>query len=169
MSEKSEQFNKTLKKNSDKIAIALLVAILCGMGYAYMQEEKNATTAPSPAKKDANFDDTLVMSPEYQKLAAMSASPDISKSPDIARVAQFNMFDYKTVQAREQVEADASRQVEQAKQLISQGKRDEARAILQSVVSRVSSNREAVQLLNSITPKVEQTPAPQADPNQPPV
>lgn len=164
MSEQSEKLNKALKKNSDKIALAVLVLILVGLGYAYIQEEQKAVTAPVPPRKDASFDDSFTKSPEFLKLTAMSPSPDINKSPEIARVAQFNMFDYRTVQAREQVEQDAGRQVEQAKVLIAQGKREEARQILQNVVSRVSSNREAFQLLQSVSPAPEAAPTEEVPP-----
>jgi hypothetical protein len=151
MSEKSAQFNKTLKNNVDKIVIVVLFAILAGLAYLWWQEQNRALVTEGGEGKPAQFENKLATDPAVSLIKNMSTNPNLASAPDIQKVAQFNMFDYKTVRDKQAVEAAAQQKLTQAKTLIQQNRTADALPLLKQAVSEYPGNKEARDLLASMT------------------
>lgn len=158
MSEKSEKTKKALIQNADKITIAVLAIILLGLGYAWWQEQNSEVGKADTNGKPAVFQDKLAESPSLEMLQNMSTTPDIASAPGALRLAQFSMFDNKTMEQERAAETQAKAQVAQAKTLIDQDKKDEARALLESAI-KIAYTPDAVKLLDSVTTPTAAAPA----------
>jgi Flp pilus assembly protein TadD len=151
MSEKSAQFNKVLKSNVDKIVLVVLFALLAGIGYLWWQEQNKTLAAQAGERKPAKFENKLATDPAVTLIKNMSTNPNLASAPEIQKVAQFNMFDYKTVRDKQAVEAAAQQKLTQAKTLIQQNRSQDALPLLRQAVSEYPGNKEARDLLASMT------------------
>lgn len=164
MSEKSEKTKKKLIQNADKITIGVLVLILLGLGYAWWQEQNSGLGAAETAGRPATFQDSLADSTTLQMLQTMSPDPNITTDGNAERVAQLSMFDSSTVEEERARETAAQNQIADAKNLIDQGQIEQARGVLEYVLSVARYNKEAVDLMDSITTKTETAPTEQPTP-----
>lgn len=155
MSNKSAQTKKMLAQNADKIAIAVLALIFAGLLYAWWQEQSNTLGSDAATGRDAALTDEIATSPAFEMLTNMTGNPTLESNPAILRVAQFNMFDFSTLQQESAAEEQAIQQIAQARQLIEQGETDQARTLLEQATSVVSYDESALQLLDSITTPTE--------------
>src|SRR5690606_27671996 len=105
---------KKLKQNVDKIVMAVLWIMVAGLGYMWFLEQNSTVGADAETGKPANLTDPITENPNWAKISKMSQNPDISQYPQIQQAAQYNMFDYKSVRDRQEIEKGAQQKFEQA-------------------------------------------------------
>ena len=151
MSEQSAQTKKKLAQNADKITLGVLALILLALGFYYWKEQNNNLASGEATRKPANLTDQLAGTPSLNMLQNMSGTPTLESNPDIARLAQLNMFDLSTVEAEKALENQAMAQLQQAQTLIAEGKTSEAHAILVQAEKAVAFNPEIKKALDATT------------------
>ena len=103
---------------------------------------------------------------DYKKaLAYARASADIDQDENLRAIRDFNIFDFKKVRDREEMEKAADKKYERAAQLSEQGNNDEAEKMLKEILQTWPSHLRSRELLKKIeasraTPTPTPTPAP---------
>lgn len=162
MSDKSAQLMKQLGRNADKITLGVLAVILAGLAFTWWQEQSTTVGRDAATGRPATLTDELAESPALRMLSGMSANPLLENAPEIQRLAQLNMFDFSTADAERNMESQAIAQLEQAKQLITQGQTDQAREALLPLKGALQWYPDYRATLDSVTSKPEELGA---DPN----
>ena len=148
---------KKLTQNLDKIVMGVLWLMVAGLAYVWFIEQNSSVGDNAESGKSANFKDPIEDNKNWNKLSTMSAQPDIKNNPTIQQVAQYNMFDYKSVRDRQEIEKGAQVKLAQAKSL-STTQKPEAIRLLKEILVQVPMHKQARELLNQLEPVA--TPAP---------
>jgi len=160
LKEQMQQIGRVLLSHADLTATGVLFVMLLIIGGLYFKEQaKQPEELPPPPVRNL---EARLPNDAYNKVMNLfvNVQGDITKDPELRRLTEFNMFDLKSVQAEEKIEAQLDEQVEQANRLINAGKNEEALKILDSVLSRRPRHVRALDLKNQLLPAPSPTPTP---------
>lgn len=149
---------KKIKKNLDKIVMGTLWLMVGGLAYVWFVEQNSTVGADAETGKPADLSDPVAKNANWEKLSKMSAQPNIQNFPQIQQAAQYNMFDYKSVRDRQEIERGAEQKLAQAKTL-STTQKPEAIRLLKEILIQVPMHKQARELLNQLEPAATPTPA----------
>jgi hypothetical protein len=136
MNEQVERTLKILKINADKVAISLLGLMFVGLLGALLLEKSTDVVAAIEEPETLRLEDPLEKNPNWKVVQGMMTRQDITQFPAIRQIRQFNMFDFRGVRDRQEIERTANQRFEVARQAFSEGRREEARRILEEEVLR---------------------------------
>jgi hypothetical protein len=171
MNDQAAKYVKMLKANIDRVVVVLVYVLLGALVWFWYNEE-SMMTEPSEARK-ANLQDPVADNPSARLLTQAKETPDITKYPTIEQVRRFNMFDYKTVKEKQEIEKAANNKFRQAQDLASRGQTQEAVRLLRETLQSFPTHKEAKELFDKLTaqpetgsgagaPQPGSTPAPDA-------
>ncbi len=155
---------KKLAMNMDKIVMGVLWLMVGGLGYVWFAESNSTVGVDAESGKPADLSDPVTKKLDgakvsnWDKLNKMSGQPQIQDYPQIQQAAQYNMFDYKSVRDRQEIEKGAEQKFAQAKTL-STSQKPEAVRLLKEILIQVPMHKQARELLNQLEPPATETPA----------
>ena len=148
MNDQAARYVRMLKVHVDRVIIAVLYVLLAVLGYLWLNEERvedleGGTTV-------AQLVDLVANNPEYKKIQALGSPQEMSQYPLIEQIRKYNMFDFKSVKEKEAIERDAKAKVDQARSAVQGGRIDEAKRLLNEVLSTFPTHRGARDLLDQL-------------------
>lgn len=163
MNENTEKYVKWARKNVDRLTVGVMYCLLLVLLYLWYSEQSAAIALPEGGQP-LKLPELIEEHPVYKSVVlASKKKPEISEFPEIDQVRKFNMFDYKTVQTKEAIEREANSKFRQAKELADKGQNDEAKALLEGILSTFPNHQQARDLYNKINPRK----SPEATPKSP--
>lgn len=150
MSDKAAQYTKMFKKNIDRIVIAIMFLILGGLVFAWFQEQTGGVSGEVVEGKAASWEDPVAKNPHFTRVIALTQKPDMTSYPAIQQIALYNMFDYKSVRDKQEIERGADQRFAQAQDAFNKGNPEEARRLIGEILRQVPSHRKARELLEKI-------------------
>lgn len=150
MNDKTAQYVKMLKAHVDRIVVGVVYVLLALLVWFWYSEQTTTDTgqnAPQPPK----LVDPVPDNPGYKMITRAMETPDISKYPEIDAVRKFNMFDYKTVREKQQVEQGANEKFKQAQDAAAKGQTEEAKRLLKDCLDAFPTHAKARELLDKLT------------------
>jgi len=150
MSAAAEQYLKLAKKHLDRIVIAVLFLILAGLIFVLFQEQTGTVGLEGDAGKQASFPVVVDQNKQFDRVMAMATKPDMTSYPAIQQIAIYNMFDYKSVKDKEQIERGADQRFAQAQEAANKGNAEEAKRLIGEILRQVPSHRKARELLETL-------------------
>ena len=160
---------KKIKSNMDRSVLILFCILFALMALIYMNEINSTPPpfeeiTPQPLPK-------LLPSANYDKIlgfmtAQAAQNLELEKDDTYAIIGKFNMFDVKTVKDAETLEKEANEKMKTARAAFAEGRYQEAKQLVNEVLSVVPSHLEANSLRQQIQEKLN--PAPQPTPTPAP-
>ncbi len=150
MNDKTKHYIRLAERNLGRIVMGVLFLILLGLGYAIYSEQES-TSGSAEGGKPAVLDDPLPKNSHFHKVMAMATAQDITSFPAIQQVAQYNMFDYKSVRDKQEIERGADQKFAQAQDAATKGQPDEAKRLLGEILKQVPTHKKARELLDKLS------------------
>jgi hypothetical protein len=150
MNDKTKQYLRMAEKNLGRIVVGVLGVILLGLAYSIYSEQTSTAGLDAGAGKPAVLDDPLPKNPNFKRVAAMAEPQDMGKHPAIQQVAQYNMFDYKSVRDKQEIERGADQKFAQAQDAAGKGQAEEAKRLLGEILKQVPTHKKARELLDKL-------------------
>ena len=150
---------RKIKANIDRSAFIfffILLVLMSGIyGYEITRPEPeliNPTPGPMPTK---------LPNDDYQKAVNyIKSNTDLEKDDQLKVIKYFNIFDYKKVRDKNELQKDADKKYTRAQALFEEGKKEEAAKLLRSILLTWPSHLSSRDLLS----KIESTPTPTPTP-----
>jgi hypothetical protein len=166
MNDKTKHYLRLAERHLGRIVMGVMLLILVGLAYALYSEQNSTTGVDAESGNAAKLDDPLVNNPQFPRITAMANPQDLSSSPPIQQVAQYNMFDYKSVRDKQEIERGADQKFAQAQEAINRNQNEEAKRLLAEILKQVPTHKKARELQDKLNAapgagaKVEASPAP---------
>jgi hypothetical protein len=162
MNDKTKHYLKLAERNLGRIVMGVMFVILLGLAWALYSEQTSTAAVDAESGKPALLDDPLLKNPHFYRITAMSNPQDIASSPPIQQVAQYNMFDYKSVRDKQEIERGADQKFVQAQDAATRGQNEEARRLLAEILKQVPTHKKAQELQAKIAAATAATATPAA-------
>lgn len=161
MNDKTKHYVRLAERNAGKIVMGALFLILLGLGYA-IYSEQGSTAVDAEGGTPAKLPDPLPDNPHFKRVSAMATGQDLTSFPAIQQVAQYNMFDYKSVRDKQEIERGADQKFAQAQNAATNGQAEEAKRLLNEILKQVPTHKKAHELLDKLnaTTKAAASPTP---------
>ena len=167
MKEKLVALWKKIKSNMDRSVLIFFCILFALMALIYMNEINSTPPqieeiTPQPLPK-------LLPSANYDKIMSFMAAQatqnlELEKDDLYAIIGKFNMFDVKTVKDAETLEKEANEKMKTVRTAFAEGRYQEAKQLVNEVLTVVPSHLEAnslkQQIAEKLNPKPEPTPTP---------
>jgi hypothetical protein len=164
MSDKATNYAKLAKKHLDRIVLVTLSLMLLTLVFLWYQEQNTTVGLAQGEGVPAKFPDPLAENPHYKRINTMAQVPDITKYPAIQQIALYNMFDYKSVRDKAQIERGADQRLAQAQEAANAGRSDEAKKMLGEILRQVPTHKKARELMEKLNPPANPAAATAATP-----
>ena len=163
---------RIIQANIDRTAFvvfAVLLLLMVGIyGYEITRPEPEYITATKTKIQRELPND------QYEKCVKyIQGDTELEEAEQLRRIRDFNIFDYKYVRDREELEKAADKKYERAEQLYENGELEEAKKILEGILLSWPTHIRSKELLEKIqqaqaTPTPSPTPKRRAPENMPP-
>ena len=153
MNDKTAQYVKLLKTQVDRIVVGIMFCLLAAMVFLWYLEQSRGSQTTGEGGKIAILEDPIPNNPFYKKVVAIGEPQSLSNYPGIEQVAKYNMFDYKSVRDKQEIERAATRKYAQAEVAASAGRIDEAKQLLQEILQQFPSHLKARELRDKLSPE----------------
>ncbi|MGI8908825.1 MAG: hypothetical protein ACR2IE_20320 [Candidatus Sumerlaeaceae bacterium] len=164
MSDKTKHYIRLAERNLGRIVMGVLLFILVGLAYALYSEQSNTVGVDAEGGMPARLEDPLPKNPHFLRITTMSTPQDLASSPPIQQVAQYNMFDYKSVRDKQEIERGADQKFAQAQDAATKGQPDEAKRLLGEILKQVPTHKKARELSEKLNSAATAKPAATATP-----
>ena len=157
---------RIIKANIDRTAFIIFLGLLILMsgiyGYEITQPEPEfEVPPPGPIEK-------LLPNEAYEKaMSYIDTNTDLEKDEELKVIKYFNIFDYKYVRDKNELQKAADKKFKRAFNLYEDGKLDEAEKVLKSILLTWPSHLDSRELLDEIE-AARATPTPTPTPERPP-
>lgn len=155
---------RRIKANIDRAAFIVFFLLLIIMAGIYGYE----ITRPEPPMQEFSAKPINPELPNENYQIAMDylqGEPQLGPQDELRPIQEFNIFDYKTVSEREELERAANRKFERAASLYEQGNLDETERLLQEILLTWPSHQQSRELMNKIE-QARATPTPTPTPTR---
>lgn len=164
MNDNMAKYMKMAEKNLGRIVMGVLFLMLGGLIFAWYQEQNAFIGGEGGDGVPAKMTDPIAENTAYKKVQAMAGDQPMSEYPGIQQISQYNMFDYKSVRDKQEIERGAEQKLKQAETAVAAGRTEEAKRLLGEILQQVPSHRKAREMLEKMNPKEKAaaTPTPAA-------
>ena len=153
MNDKAAQYVKLLKSQVDSIVVGIMFCLLAVMVLLWYAEQSRGSETGADTVKVATLEDPIPGNPFGGKVMGMTEQRSLNDFPEIEQVAKYNMFDYKSVKNKVDIEREANKKYEQAEAAASSGQVDEAKRLLQEILEQFPTHLKARELRNKLSPE----------------
>lgn len=150
MSDKSAEYAKLARKHLDRIVLGILSAMLLTLIFFWYQEQNTTVGLTAGEGTPAKLADPIVENPHYKRISAMASPAEMP--PAIQQIALYNMFDYKSVRDKQQIERGADERFLKAQEAATAGRNEDAKRLLSEILRQVPSHKKARELMEKINP-----------------
>lgn len=148
-----------MKANVDRTAFVVFLALLIIMVGIYGYEASKQ--APEMPDISSGRFTQLIPNENYDKaMNYMKSETELDKNERIRKIRDFNIFDYKYVRDRDELQKEADKKYERAAQLFGENKVDESEKILKEILLTWPTHIRAKELLDKIVKAKMPTPTP---------
>jgi hypothetical protein len=161
MNDKTKHYIRLAERNLGRIVMGVLFVILAGLVYAIYSEQGSTAVESAEGGVPAKLPDPVADNAHFKRVEAMSSTVDYTSFPQIQQVAQYNMFDYKSVRDKQEIERGADQKFAQAQAAANNKQNEEAKRLLNEILKQVPTHKKAKELLDKLNSgaKAEATPA----------
>ena len=153
-------FWRKIKANIDRSAFIVFLTLLILMTGIYGYE----ITRPAPDWVDTSGAPPTEYLPNeaYEKAVKyIKSNTDLEKDEELKTIKYFNIFDYKYVRDKNELQKEADKKFSRALKLFEEGKNEESKKVLKSILLTWPSHLSSRELLSKIeAPKTTPTPTP---------
>lgn len=160
------------KANIDRTVFIVFLVILVIMVGIYGYEA--SSPAPEIAIPPPTSMKPLLPNDNYNRaIKYIQSNTNLDANEELRKIRDFNIFDYKYVRNRDELQKEADKKFERAANLYREGKSDDAEKIVKEILLTWPSHIASKELLEKIiksraTPTPKPTPIPGANPAVPP-
>lgn len=148
-----------IKANVDRTAFVVFLILLIAMVGIYGYE-MSKQPPEMPDISTGKFTQ-LIPNENYDKVMNyIRSETELDKNEKIRKIRDFNIFDYKYVRDRDELQKEADKKYERAAQLFSENKIDDSEKILKEILLTWPTHISAKELLDKIVKAKMPTPTP---------
>jgi hypothetical protein len=150
MNDSTAKYMKMLKQHIDRIVVGAVYVLLALLLWFWYSEQTGETDIAAEPQK-ADFTDPVAANANARILSQARQTPDIIQFPEIEQVRKYNMFDYKTVKQRQEIEQLANQKFQQARDALARGQKEEAIRLLRDCLANFPTHQGAKELYSQLT------------------